>query len=321
MVTYADLRDARLGPVRFAAQAWADLSQACAKLEERCGVELTRPLRSSGWQGPAATEALWRLNELDDEFEVASLQTRTAASLLREAAEQLEDLQRRLDSAVDAAASLGLRIDDSGRVSAQMMSADERHDPDADLTHRREMENARIYSDLIVRIVNEATEVDNRIARALTQLKAGMPGQHAWEYNKARDAARSAAAALGLTEGSIPVSGNDPGAVRAWWSNLSADERQVYLAAYPERLGALDGLPATDRDFANQLALRTFVGDNVNQQTGLHSPQHATALMLLDKMESAENAPPDKRLSFPRFPGRLPCDGHAAAAAGLCCRS
>ncbi|MEK8106545.1 hypothetical protein NKG94_17280 [Micromonospora sp. M12] len=69
----------------------------------------------------------------------------------------------------------------------------------------------------------------------------------------------------------------------------------MYLAAYPERLGSLDGLPATDRDVANQLALRTFVGDNVNRRD-LDNPQHTTALMLLDKLEGAENAPPEKRL-------------------------
>ncbi|MEK8106546.1 PPE domain-containing protein [Micromonospora sp. M12] len=122
MVSYADLRDARLGPIRFAAQAWTELSQACAKVEERCGAELTGPLRGSGWRGPAATEALRRFDELDDEFEVASLQTRTAASLLREAAADFEELQRRLDAATDAATFLGLRVDDAGRVSTRLMA-------------------------------------------------------------------------------------------------------------------------------------------------------------------------------------------------------
>ncbi|MFG1869183.1 alpha/beta hydrolase [Micromonospora arborensis] len=296
MVSYADLRDARLGPITSAAQAWTGLSQACATLEERCGAELTGPLRGSGWQGPAATEALRRFDELDDEFEVASLQTRTAAILLRDAAEDFEELQRRLGAATDAAASVGLRVDEAGRVWTRGMARGERNDPDAELLHRRDLENARIYTDLIVKIVNEATEVDGRVARALGQLKASMPGQYAWEYNKARDGAQSAAAALGLTEAAIPAVGSNPADVRSWWSGLSADERQVYLAAYPERLGALDGLPATDRDAANQLALRTFVGDNVNQRRDRDNPQHDAALILLDKIEGAENAPPDKRL-------------------------
>ncbi|WP_425693206.1 alpha/beta hydrolase [Micromonospora sp. DT178] len=296
MVTYADLREARVAPLRDAAQAWTDLSRACATLEERCGAELTGPLRVSGWQGPAATAALGRLDELDDEFEVASLQTRTAASVLREAAEEFGDLQRRLESAVGAARSLGLAVDEAGRVSAPAVAAGDRHDPDAQTIHRRHVQNAAIYTDLITRIVTEATEADSRIARALTQLKASAPGQFAWEYNRANDGALAAAAALQLSEESIPAPGSSPADVHAWWIGLSDDERQVYLTAYPERIGALDGLPATDRDAANQLALRTFVGDDAGRHRDRDDPQHATALMLLDKLEGTEHAAPNERL-------------------------
>ncbi|MCL7460222.1 alpha/beta hydrolase family protein [Micromonospora sp. MSM11] len=296
MVTYADLREARVAPLRDAAQAWTDLSRACAKLEERCGAELTGPLRASGWQGPAASAALGRLGELDDEFEVASLQTRTAASVLREAAEEFGDLQRRLESAVGAARSLGLAVDEAGRVSAPAVAAGDRHDPDAQTIHRRHVQNVAIYTDLITRIVTEATEADSRIARALTRLKASASGQFAWEYNRANDGALAAAAALDLREENIPAPGSSPADVHAWWSGLSDDERQVYLTAYPERTGALDGLPATDRDAANQLALRTFVGDDAGRHRDRDDPQRATALMLLDKLEGAENAAPNERL-------------------------
>lgn len=81
-----------------------------------------------------------------------------------------------------------------------------------------------------------------------------MPGRYAWEYNKARDGAREAAAALGLNEA------------------------------------------------------------NVNQRQDSDSCQQAAALMLLDKLESAENAEPDKRpylLSVDRSR-----DGRAAVAPG-----
>ncbi|MFG2008486.1 alpha/beta hydrolase [Micromonospora sp. NPDC048868] len=314
MVTYADLREARVAPLRDAAQAWTDLSRACAELEARCGAELTRPLRGSGWQGSAASAALARMDELDDEFEVASLQTRTAASVLREAAEEFGDLQRRLESAVGAARSLGLSVDEAGRVSAPAMAAGDRHDPDAETLHRRHVRNAAIHTDLITRIVAEATEADSRIARALTQLKAGAPGQFAWEYDRANDGALAAAAALELSEESIPAPGSSPADVHAWWSGLSDDERQVYLTAYPERIGALDGLPATDRDAANQLALRTFVGDDAGRHRDRDDPRHAAALMLLDKLEGAENAAPHERLYLLSFDPAG--DGKAAVAIG-----
>ncbi|MFY1594059.1 alpha/beta hydrolase [Micromonospora sp. WMMD737] len=313
-MTYADLREARVAPLRDAAQAWTDLSRACAELEARCGAELTGPLRSSGWQGPAADAAMGRLGALDDEFEVASLQTRTAASVLREAAEEFGDLQRRLESAVGAARSLGLTVDEAGRVSAPATAAGDRHDPDAEALHRRHVRNAAIHTDLITRIVAEATEADSRIARALTQLTAGAPGQFAWEYDRANDGALAAAAALQLSEDGIPAPGSSPADAHAWWSGLSDDERQVYLTAYPERIGALDGLPATDRDAANRLALRTFVGDDVGRHRDRDDPRHAAALMLLDKLEGAENAAPHERLYLLSFDPAG--DGKAAVAIG-----
>ncbi|MEU6076957.1 alpha/beta hydrolase [Micromonospora sp. NPDC047074] len=305
-MTYADLREAHLAPLREAAQAWTDLSRACTKLEERCGTDLTGPLRTSGWQGSAASAALGRLDTLDDEFGVASLQTRTAASVLREAAEDFGDLQQRLESAVGAARSLGLTVDDTGRVSAPAMIPGQRPDPDAEPARRRQARDVAAYNDLIARIVTEATEADGRIARALSQLKAGPPGQFAREY----DGALAAAGALGLGEDDIPAPGSDPADARAWWDGLSDDERQVYLAAYPERIGALDGLPATDRDAANQLALRTFVGEHVDDP----DRQYTNALALLEKLEDARDAAPHERLYLLSFDPAG--DGKAAVAIG-----
>lgn len=296
MVTFADLRDARLGPLAEAAQAWTTVSKAFADLEGRCAVEVTGFLHGSGWAGSAAGEALRRADELDDEFELVSMQSRTAAAVLRNAAEQFQGVRRRLLAAIDGADAAGLRVDDDGRAHPQAMTYAERHDPDADLVRLRAMENSRIYSDLIARIVDEATDADRSTARALRALAPAMPGQFAWEYNKATDAAQAAAAALGLDEDDLPIAGTDPRTVRGWWDGLSADQRQVLLTAYPERLGGLDGLPAVDRDYANQLALRNYIGDNVNHYRDQNNPQHDRALMLLDKLEAAETAPPHKRL-------------------------
>lgn len=313
MVTYADVHQARLTPLRYAAHAWAELSLACVKLDQRCGADLTGPLRSSGWAGPAANAAFYRCDQLDDEFEVASLRIRTAAGVLRQAAEEFEELQRRLLSAVEAARFLGLVVSDTGRVFPPSTVAAGRNDPDTEPSYQRDVQNALIYSDLIAKLVAEATEADNRIARVLARFPGDLPGQHAWEYNKASAGALAAAEALGLSASDIPAPDSNPTDVRAWWRELSDDDRQIYLTGYPERIGALDGLPAADRDRANQLVLRTFIGDNVNhgQQD---DPQHATALMLLNKLEGAERNPQHKRLYLLSVdPGG---DGKAAVSIG-----
>lgn len=54
---------------------------------------------------------------------------------------------------------------------------------------------------------------------------------------------------------SIPGRGTPPGDVRAWWRKLTRSQRLALLAASPEGLGGLDGLPAWVRDLANRTSL------------------------------------------------------------------
>ncbi|HEY8533695.1 MAG TPA: alpha/beta hydrolase [Micromonospora sp.] len=295
-MTFADLRYARLGPLAEAAQAWRAVAKAFDHVDNRCVSDLTGFLRSSGWQGDAATAALACADNLDDELEVVSMRARTTASVLRNAVEQFEDLRRRLLSAVNGAIAAGLRVDDDGRVFTSFPSGPHLT-PEQELAERRALENAEIYGKLISRILDEATESDERTARALRALKpADDEGHSAWEYNKATEAAKAAAEALGLSADSIPTPGTDPKAVKDWWSSLSTDERQVLLTAFPERLGALDGLPAVDRDYANRLALRNFIGDTIANHRDSGNPEHERAFKLLERLEQSETNPPHKRL-------------------------
>ena len=138
------------------------------------------------------------------------------------------------------------------------------NDPDREAIHQRNVQNAGIYADLIAKILAEATAADHRVCSALEGLRALSYGQNEWQYNQASDGAQTAAAALGLSKDAIPATGANPTDVKRWWDGLSPDERQIYLTAWPDKVGALDGLPAADRDAANQLALRTYLGENVN---------------------------------------------------------
>ncbi|NMO56475.1 hypothetical protein HH310_35520 [Actinoplanes sp. TBRC 11911] len=46
-----------------------------------------------------------------------------------------------------------------------------------------------------------------------------------------------------------------PAEVRRWWSGLDPGEREWLLTVEPQWIGALDGVPAADRDMANRLVL------------------------------------------------------------------
>ena len=56
-----------------------------------------------------------------------------------------------------------------------------------------------------------------------------------------------------------------PAAVVAWWRGLTLEQRRAVIAASPEAIGGLDGVPATDRDAANRVSL----GSDLAQLTAL----------------------------------------------------
>lgn len=52
-----------------------------------------------------------------------------------------------------------------------------------------------------------------------------------------------------------PGDGATPEQVAAWWRGLSEAEQEAVVAAYPQRIGGADGLPASARDEANRILL------------------------------------------------------------------
>ncbi|MFI7598401.1 alpha/beta hydrolase [Actinoplanes sp. NPDC049681] len=296
MVSVGELRDAQFGSLDAATDAWITFGKQAEDLSGAASEELIGPLRASPWAGPAADAAFGLLDKVDDEFEVAAMQVRTVGSLLSGAADELRGLQRQLQALLDEAAGQGYTIGDDGSVTPPPQSYAEIHDPDAALIVQQRMGVARDLAQRVGDIVQEATDADSRCARALDELVTLVFGQEAYEYGDASDDARAAAEALGLTEASIPGAGTDPRQVNAWWKTLSPEQQQLYLTAYPARFGALDGMPAGDRDYANRLALRDYIGDNVNTRQDHGNAQHDRALMLLDKLERSEQGPQHKRL-------------------------
>lgn len=53
----------------------------------------------------------------------------------------------------------------------------------------------------------------------------------------------------------MPSSDDGPEKMTQWWEGLSEAEQDALVAAYPERFGSADGLPASVRDDANRLLL------------------------------------------------------------------
>src|SRR5262249_14003349 len=53
----------------------------------------------------------------------------------------------------------------------------------------------------------------------------------------------------------LPAPGTDPYAVRHWWAGLTDEQRRFAVGGFPERVGALDGVPVDARDQANRILL------------------------------------------------------------------
>jgi hypothetical protein len=296
MVTFQQLKEADTGAVKQAAQAWSQLAKDMGQLEERVVAELTGKLRGSGWSGPAADAAFTVCDSVDDEYELTARQTLNAAAVIRQAGSEFGRVQARLREALGTAADAGLRVDANGVVHAADMTSAERHDPDGQDQYWRAVDKARVLTSTIESLLTAATDLDERFAAALKLFSPSQPGQmSATEWNNATADAREALALLGMSEGDIP-SGDDTGASKRWWDSLSEAERSLYLAAYPERVGALDGLPTPARDDANKMALRNLIGAHLNEHGDPRDPEHERLTNLLRTLEGAEHGPAPQRL-------------------------
>ncbi len=268
MVTFQDLRDAHIGGLRDAADGWLRLARKVSQFEERARAEVTRPIAGSGWEGDAAGAALAELHRAEQEIALAALLVENVRLTLQRAAEEFQAAQDELRGVLDDAAALRLRVLDDGSVELPPLEEYERHDPW--FIQQRLQAQAREVAERIEAAVRRATEADARYAAALAEFAATDPAApYAWA-DAAADS-RLAACLAGVDESAIPSPGTDPKRVAEWWQSLTEDQRRLYTQLFPQRVGALDGLPATDRDQANRLALRERIGELANKNPYLLS--------------------------------------------------
>ncbi|MQA85014.1 MAG: hypothetical protein GEV03_10415 [Streptosporangiales bacterium] len=296
MVAFSDLRDAQLGKLNEAAGAWRKLTNELDDLEERSKDEVTGPIRGSGWKGPAAKAASAELDRLDDEFALATLEVRNVATALDAAVGEFQGLQQELRRAIDEATDLHLKIRDDGAVELPPVAASERDDPGTAQARSRLAAQAQQLADRITGIVRRATDADGRYASALAEFApvenlAEQP--NAW--HDAADDSRLAARLTGINQNAIPdpnAENFDPRRARAWWDGLSEERQELYKQLFPGRVGALDGLPAEDRDEANTLALRERIGELENKQgqtlSGFERRDLERSKALLCRLEASE---------------------------------
>ncbi|MFD5215625.1 alpha/beta hydrolase [Microbacterium sp. NPDC058345] len=97
--------------------------------------------------------------------------------------------------------------------------------------------------------------------------------------SEAQSAAGGASALALSAIGGKPSASAGPEAMNAWWRGLSDAEQDALIAAYPERLGSADGLPASARDDANRLLLESDLADlEMKEREGTLAPEETQLL-------------------------------------------
>ena len=120
---------------------------------------------------------------------------------------------------------------------------------------------AQEIADRVEKAVRTAREIDWRYARILRQLKAeeGLKVPDATWTDAATRRGSRPGAARGYLKDAIPHDAS-PAERKAWWAGLTQEQREEYLAVYPDRIGNLDGIPALVRDAANRDNLQLLIG-------------------------------------------------------------
>lgn len=73
--------------------------------------------------------------------------------------------------------------------------------------------------------------------------------------------------------------------VNAWWKTLTAEQRALYVKAFPSRIGWTNGVPSADRDKANRLTLTTRLAELQGKPAGRLTPFERRDLERLKKLD------------------------------------
>jgi pimeloyl-ACP methyl ester carboxylesterase len=205
--------------------AGARLTASIASLEAQIAAQRGALAQlTTGWQGDAARAALARAEKNLQRQHQLHVRLQAMQSALNSGGGQLSALRTHILSTAGQATSLGGLVSDDGSVRAT----------GAGLVMTPAL--AAAYTALLKKLLDTFDAVDRATASALAN--AGLP--------------------QGPPHPSAPIipgKGTDPNEVQRWWDSLTDAERQRLADEQPERIGNLNGIPVTVRDYANRKVL------------------------------------------------------------------
>ncbi|MBA9045741.1 MULTISPECIES: alpha/beta hydrolase [Streptomyces] len=328
-LTWQQLRDLRLTELDDAADGWAAVSKHADSAAQRVGSEMAGRLAKTQ-ESESADAALRRLDRLSDNYHYIHAEAGLIRSAVEGLSAELSTPQRHLKAALDDAATLSYTVNADGSVAypkgrndttgeeipggmvvgndgTLLPSNKGLYPPDVHghyvpgtgpaasglIGVNPNFAKAQDIADRIARAVREAGEIDERYRQALIKLKAG-PGltvdAKTWADAAADVEAVGEAEAHRLKD-AVPLD-KSPAARKKWWDHLTQEQREEYLAVYPDVIGNMDGIPAAARDQANRENIDLLIGK-------LSGRDDAKSKTMLDGLKSIED---QLRHPDPKFP-------------------
>ncbi|MFJ4965908.1 alpha/beta hydrolase [Streptomyces sp. NPDC088729] len=277
-LTWVELRDVKCAELEEAADGWGRVSNRADAARDRVRTQLLNGLRQTQ-EGEAARAAVRRLRRLEANFQYIYTECGLLRTALNSLAHEVRTQQRVLQGALDDAAAMKFTVHADGSVAypaageglidgkppaggtAAGVSIPGMAASSGLVAANPLAAAAQDIADRVVRAVRAAADADWRYTRILRALRAedGLSVPAAVWKDAAGDAAAVRQAASGYLQDAIPQDAS-PAERKKWWAGLTDEQREEYLAVYPDRIGNLDGIPALVRDAANRDNLRLLMG-------------------------------------------------------------
>lgn len=308
-LTWAQLRDLRCAELEGAADGWGKASNRADAGRDRIEKQLLNGLRETQ-RGAAADAAVGRLRQLGKNLQYVYTECGLVRTALNSLAYEMRAQQRALRDALDDAEALRFTVHADGSVTypeageslvdgkplaggtASVTSAPGLLPPSGLVAPNPNTAKAQDIADRVAKAVRAAAEIDWRFAGVLRELKAeeGLKVPDRTWTDAAADAADVRVAACGYLKSGIPLDAS-PAARKAWWADLTDEQREEYLAVYPDQIGNLDGIPALVRDTANRDNLQLLIG-KLDGRDDEESETKLAGLREIDRQLSAGRQPP-----------------------------
>lgn len=305
-LTWSVLREVKCAELEQAAGGWGRVSNRADAARDRIEGQLLPGLRDTQ-RGEAPDAAVRGLRRLGTNFQYIYTECGLLRTTVNSLAHEIKTQQRVLQGALDDAAALRFTVHADGSVTypaageglvdgkplaggtASGVPNPGMVPPSGLVAPNPNAGKAQDIADRVAQAVRAAADADWRYTRILRSLKAheGLGVPVATWTDAAADAAAVRDAARGYLRDAIPHDAS-PAERKAWWAGLTDEQREEYLAVYPDRIGNLDGIPALVRDAANRDNLQLLMG----KLEGRDDDDSATKLAALREIDRQLRAGP-----------------------------